>query len=173
MAWQDDATEVLRVLVNDMDSPQTYSDDKLERVLVVAAFQVLLEATFSQDFVVSISNASILPDPTLGAGKDESFVNLFCLKSACIIDRGGAVAAAQRAISVRDGSSAVDLRGVFGAKLQLLEKGWCAVYEDSKLDYQAGRSRVAGAAIVSPFRLFATGGYGGYLGSDRNRDLLF
>lgn len=161
MPWQDDMTEILRVLVNDTEDTPTYSDSKLERVLVVAAFQVIRELEFSQDFVVNVAQTSITPDPTATATKDESFVNLVTIKAACIIDRGSAVVAAGRAISVRDGGSSVDLRGVFGAKLQLLQKGWCAVYEDAKLEYQAGQVRVAGAVVMTPFRLFS-GGLGDY-----------
>lgn len=155
MAWQTDMTEVLRVLLGDMDDPPTYSDAKLQRVLVVAAFQVLQQLDFSYDFVTSIGEGEITPDPTDEATKDESFTNLVTVKAACIVDQGSAILAAGRAIAVRDGGSSVDLRGVFGAKLQLLQKGWCSVYEDAKLEYQAGQVRVAGAAVLTPFRLFA------------------
>lgn len=154
MAWQDDMVEILRVMVNDMDE-EAYTAAKLERVLVVSAFQVLNEVDFPQDFSVSISQTSISPDPTVPAYRDNSFVNLTCLKAACVIDRGGAVTAAQRAISVRDGGSAVDLRGVFQGKLALLEKGWCAVYEDQKFEYLVGEGRVAGAVVMGPFRQVA------------------
>ncbi len=182
MAWQDDMTELLRVMVNDMDTPQAYSDDKLLRVLMVGAFQVLQQLTFNNSYSISIANQTITPDPTVTAFYDPSFINLVTMKAACIIDRGAAIVAAQRAISVRDGGSAVDLRGVFQGKLALLEKGWCAVYEDARLEYQAGKVRVAGALVMTPFRLYAQGGYGlgqdGYLGGNyyggnRNRDFLF
>lgn len=175
MAWQDDMTEVLRVLVNDTEDTPTYSDDKLERVLVVASFQVLLQLKFSQDYKVNISNRTITPDPTATATKDESFVNLATLKAACIVDHGAAIIAAQRAIAVKDGGSSVDLRGVFQGKFALLEKGWCAVFDTEKFEYQAGLVRVAGAVILTPFRLYAYGGLGqdGYLGGSRNRDLIY
>lgn len=156
MAWEDDMPEILRVMVNDLEDTPTYSDEKLLRVLVVAAFQVLRELTFAQTYTVNIQNQTISPDPTASATLEESFVNLVTIKAACILDRGSAVTAASRAISVRDGGSAVDLRGVFGANLKLLEKGWCAVYEQEKLAYQAGQTRVAGAAVMTPFRVYAS-----------------
>lgn len=155
MAFEDDAVEILRVLVDDTETPPKYTDAKLLRVLTVAAFQVLNELEFSQDFQVSLGNQTVTPDPTDDATRDDSLVNLVTLMAACVMNRGEAVAAAQRAIAVKDQGSAVDLRGVFGAKLQLLEKGWCAVYEDAKLQYQTGRERVAGAAVMTPFRLYA------------------
>lgn len=159
MAWQDDMTELLRVMVNDMEDTPTYTDDRLERVLAVAAFQVLQELRFSFPYVVSLANTTIMPDPTDPASKDESFVNLVALKAACIIDQGSAVVAAQRAIAVKDGGSSVDLRGVFAGKFALLEKGYCAIYKDSKKEYQAGQVRIAGAAVMGPFRLYAYGGW--------------
>lgn len=171
MAWQDTMLEVLRVIIGDMDeSAPINSDDNLERVLAVSAFQVLCEMTFSQSFSVNVTRVLITPDPTLEATLDESFTNLVTLKAACLLDRSTALAAAGRAIAVRDGSSAVDLRGVFGAKLKLLEKGWCAVYDDAKLEYQSGQSRVAGAVVLTPFRLYAQSvwHHGGYL-DDRYR----
>lgn len=158
MAWEDDMLTMLRVLVNDQ-AETTYSESSLLKTLVVAAFQVNQELDFTYDFVVSISNETIQPDPTATATKDESFVNLTCLKAACLIDRGSAMVAANRAIAVRDGSSAIDLRGVIQSKLKLLEKGWCAVYEDAKFEYQKDQHSVAGAIVMTPFRMYAQGGY--------------
>jgi hypothetical protein len=105
----------------------------------------------------------IQPDPTDSAGgtRDESYMNLTCLKAASIIDNNSAIIAANRAIMVKDGTSSIDLRTMVKAKLELLEKGWSAAYEEAKLEYMAGQSRVAGAAVMTPFRLFAQGMYGG------------
>lgn len=176
MAWEDDMTEMLRVLVDDMDEPPVFSDEKLLRVLTVAAFQVSSQLTFDHNFAVSISAQTISPDPTAAAYSNPSFLNLTTTKAACIINQGSAMTAAARAIVVRDGGSMVDLRAIFGAKFKLIEQGWCAVYEDMKFEYQAGSVRVAGAAVLGPFRLYARGGFGwgqdGYLGGGRNRDII-
>ncbi len=163
--WQDEMTEMLRVLVNDPDST-LYDDDKLQKTLAVAAFQVSRELTFAATYTVSVSTVSISPDPTLTATKDESYTNLVCLKAAAIADRGSAILAARRAISVRDGSSAIDLRGPLQGWLALLDKGWGAVYDAAKLDYQIGSSPVAGAAVMGPFRTLITNGT--FLFSDEN-----
>lgn len=160
MAWQDDMVEILRVMVNDMDTTQTYTDDKLLRVLVVSCFQVISELQFAQTYTVSISNQTLSPDPTVEGTTDQSFVNLVTQKAACVIDRGSAIIAASRAISVRDGGSSVDLRGVFQGKLALLEKGWCAVYADTKLEYQMNGAAVAGAVVMTPFRVYAKDVFG-------------
>ncbi len=67
MAWEEDAPEILRVMVDDMDSPQTFTDDKLLRVLTVAAWQVTQELVFVQSYAISILNQTVLPDPTVAA----------------------------------------------------------------------------------------------------------
>lgn len=157
MAWQDTMGEILRSMVDDLDDDnRKFTDERLERVLVVAAFQVSQELEFSQTFVSVFDNTEITPDPTLTATKDDSFTNLTCMKAACIIDRGSAATAASQAIAVKDGTSSIDLRGILGGKLKLLEKGWCAVYDDAKFEYQSGSVRIAGAAVMTPFRLYGS-----------------
>lgn len=159
MAWDSDALYILRVLLDDLDeTAPRYSDDKLISLSVVAAYQLQQELTFDTSYTVSLSAESISPDP----GDDQAFMNLMTLKAACSVNRGELLVAANRAIAVRDGKSSVDLRGVSDQKLKVLEKGWCAAYADARLDYlkeQAGVSRlggtVAGAAVLSPFRMFA------------------
>jgi hypothetical protein len=97
------------------------------------------------------------------------------LKAACIIDRGAASIAAKQAIRVHDGNSSIDLRGAMIGKIALLKAGgWCAVYEDAKLEYQTGQVRIAGAAIMSPFRLYAQG-YSSQdsFSSPRSRDIFY
>lgn len=159
MAWQTELVELLRVMVNDLADTPTYSDYRLQRVLVVAAFQVSTELDFSRDFVVDVTAQTITPDPTDGDDRNDAFTNLVCMKAACITDRGEAAAAAKQAIAVRDGTSAIDLRGNLQGKLKLLEKGWCAAYDDAKLEYQAGQVHTAGAAIIGPFRFWLNSTY--------------
>lgn len=165
MAWQDEMRTILRVMINDV-AEVTYTDNSLETILLVGARQVGLEMKFSQNFVSNITSTSITPDPTddVNGTRDDSYINLTCLKAACIIDRGEAKTTANQAINLVDNSSRVDLTETARAKIKLLEKGWCAVYDDAKLEYLSGQSRVAGAAVMTPFRIFAgsNAGYGYY-----------
>ena len=169
MAWQDEMILTLRVLVNDIDGV-TYPDANLEKILVVAARYVVSDLPLAVAYLANASDGEILPDPTEGV-RDESFINLVCLKAACILDRTGAMLAAKQAIYVKDGASAIDLRTVFQGKYKLLEKGWCAVYEDAKFDLRSGGfDGVAGAAVMSPFRLYSNGyhsGRGSYRDGER------
>lgn len=163
MAWQDDMVAVLRVLINDLDETNyTYSDERLETVLITSAMQVKGESSFLQTYTVNIANETISPDPTLSDTLDDAFTNLVTLKAACIIERGSVAQSASQAIAVKDGTSSIDLRGVAQGKLELLKQGWCAVYEDAKWEHQRGGSGqgVAGEAVLTPFRVYAWGNFG-------------
>ncbi len=155
--WQAEMITLLRVLVDDLSSPYTYTDGRMTQVLAVAAQLVTAELTFPYDFQVNIQALTITPNPTDRAGtRDDNFINLVCIKAACLIERGESRKSVGQSIAIRDGSSSIDLRGSMDGRLKLLEKGWCAVYEDTKLEYQASRNgAIAGAAIMTPFRVFA------------------
>lgn len=146
-------TELLQVMLLDFAGTK-YTESQLKRVLMLAAFQVNQELSFDNDYLVNITQESITPDPTATATRDDAFINLVCIKGACIIDRGSAALAATQAISVKDGSSAIDLRGPLQGKLELLKHGWCKVYQDAKFEHELGTAPVAGAAITTPFRTY-------------------
>jgi hypothetical protein len=168
MAWDDEMLTTLRVLIGDLAATPTNSDDALLQVLVVAARQVGLEMSFASPFVADVLNVSITPDPTAAATPDDSYVNLACLKAACIMDRSAATNASSQAIKVVDGRSAVDLTGIANYRTRLLQKGgWCTVYEDQRIAYMSGQVRLAGAAVMTPFRAFAQGYYPGAFGPGR------
>jgi hypothetical protein len=157
MAWQAQMTTMLRALLDDAAGPQArYTDDRLLHLLVAAAFQVITELDFDQDFEVDLDAFEIDPDPLDADTRDDSFVSLVVLKAACLVDRSEARTAARRSIAVRDGSSAVDTRGSMSGWLRLLEKGgWCDVYAEAKDEYVSGRVSFRGAAIMGPFHLYA------------------
>lgn len=159
MAWEDDATEILRMLTDDYGTTSRVSDDNLLRALLVAAFQVNREVDFDTAYSINLTAQSISPSPSA----DEAFLNLMTLKAACMLDRGAAITAANRAIAVRDGSSSVDLRGIAKARLEIAQKGgYCKAYQEAREDFireQAGIDRTgattAGRAVLSPFRTLA------------------
>lgn len=155
MAWDEEINIISRALINDMDSV-TYTDDRLNQAILVAMRYVTAYLDFQTTYIIDVVNEVITPDPTLAPNRDENLINLTSLKTACIIDRGSAAAAADQAIRVRDGQSEVDLRSAFKAKLDLIKAGWCAVYEDAKTEYVYARTdEIVGAAVMTPFRLFA------------------
>lgn len=163
MAWDSTAPTILRALVDDLDeATQRFTEERLLQVLVVAAFMVDREVDFDTTYSINVEAQTITPDPE----DDEDFLNLMCLKAACIIDNGSAVVAAGRALAVKDVGSSVDLRGIAQAKLELLKRGWCVAYREARQDFirlQEGVSRTGatttGAAVIGPFRLYARGYY--------------
>jgi len=157
MLWQSEMTTLLRVLIDDLSANPNYTDGRLVQTLAVAAQIVVTDISFKTNYAVDIQALTITPDPTVrNVSRDEDFVNLVCFKAACIIERSEARTSVRQGIAIRDGSSSIDLRGSMDGRLKLIEKGWCAVYDEAKLDYQVGRTGVAaGAAIIAPFRIFA------------------
>lgn len=153
MSWEPSSTEILRVMINDLETTPTYSDDRLMRVLIVAGYQVLRIVDFPQNFVVDIQEQTIVPDPTdiVNQTNNDDFIDLMCLKAACIIDTGTASLAAQSAVAGKDLVSSWDLRGVAASTLALLEKGWCATFEEA-IDNYLNNHGIVSAAVMSPFR---------------------
>lgn len=177
MAWQDEMIPVLRVLIGDPAADtQTYSDDSLQSTLLVAAKQVSAAIGFPVQYTAEVNKGKLTPDPTAGETKDDNYVNLVTLKAAGILDRNEASLAARRGIIVKDGGAAIDLSKVAEAKRKLLEKGgWNAAYEDAKFEYLYQRAQgVAGAAILTPFRLYAWESFGTSpgMGDPRARNLF-
>lgn len=157
--WQVPSIQLLRHLIDDDDETNyTYSDSRLSRLLLSAAFIVLREATFSQDFVADIAEQEITPNPVdvENGTNDENLINLICLKAACILANGAAIRAANNAVAGKDTVSSWDLKGVAQHTIDLLEKGWCKVYAEAMEDYLYGDG-IIGAAVMGPFRTIARG----------------
>ena len=77
------------------------------------------------------------------------FITLISLKAACVIVGSEVRTHSINSVSVRDGSSAIDMKGV-AAGFMLLYKDICEKYDQAVLQYKAGNS-VVGQAILSPY----------------------
>jgi hypothetical protein len=157
MSWQDTTNVLLRVSINDLDeTAYRFTDDRLEQILVVAMWRVQQDEPRAFDaFTVDVVNVSVTPDPTVGADRNDSFVNLAVANAACLNDRGAVLLAADQALRVKDVGSEVDLRDVFKAKLAVLKDGWCETYKKMLAEYRRNSGDgVAGAAIMTPFRAY-------------------
>jgi len=154
MAWQDTMVTMLRVVIDDMGSDPTYSDSRLEEVIVVAANLTKQDVDFDSDYTIGVTDLSISPDPT--TAPDNAFINLVTLKSACLLANSEYKTEANNAISIRDGSASIDKRGVAAAK-----KEWrdsiCKDYERAEKEYKLGNSN-AGASIIGPYNLHGNRG---------------
>lgn len=149
MSWENQMTTMLRVLIDDVSSSQRYSDERLEGVLIVAAFQILQETRFETTYTVNISTHEITPDPTEIDPQDYNFINLILLKARCIVFSGEYKTQSLNAISVTNGPSSINMAGSATAMKDMYLNA-CKEYEEYKMNFIAGS---AGKAILTPFSL--------------------
>lgn len=154
MAWDTDLVLMTRVIISDITSPQTYTDEYIQRVLITAGIQVDAEFPFPYAYVYDISALTIVPDPVTNT--DSQFVALIPLKAACILTQGEFKQALGQGIKVRDGDSAIDTSVSFRGYRDILELGPCAAYEKLKwslLASGAGAGAGVGKAVLGPYRI--------------------
>lgn len=151
MAWTEDMVSMLRVIINDTESPQTYENDRLRNLLMVAAMYVKQEVDFDVVYTIGISNVTLAPDPTLTATRDDSFTNLVVLKAACLTDQSTLrTKAIMSGIEAKCGPAMLKtLKHLDGFK-ELLTLGPCAAYEQLKHDYKLNDTTNL-FGILSPF----------------------
>jgi len=150
MAWQTEMVRILRYIVNDLDSSNySFSDSRLEETILVATQLVLTEIDFDKTYTVDVDALALDPDPTASSDKDDPFISLVSLKAACVILGSEVRTNSLNAVMVKDGSSAIDMKGVTGG-LMALYKDLCEKYDQAVLQYKAGNS-VVGHAILSPY----------------------
>ena len=150
MSWQGQMSTILRYLIDDVDSTSyKFSDDRIETTLLVAAQLVTLEVDLGNTYTINVEQCKLSPDPTDTDTKDNAFINLVCLKAAVVIVGSQIRSESSNAISIKDGPSAIDLRGVAGT-LTVLYKDLSEKYEKLLLDYRTGNS-IAGKSILGPY----------------------
>lgn len=140
---------IVRYLIDDVDPANyTFSAHRIETTILVAAQLSQMSITFGKNYNVNVENCTLDPDPTREP-EDHAFITLVCLRAACIILGSQIRSESGNAISIKDGPSAIDLRGVTET-LAILYKDLCSKYEHAELEYRAGNS-VAGQAILGPY----------------------
>ena len=149
MAWQDNMVQMLRVVIFDLETTPTYSDSRLEEMLIASAHLVTQDIDFSTSYSVDILGQSITPDPT--DQNDKEFVNFVVLKAACLADQSTLRSKVNSAgVSVRLGPSAISTsNNVKGFEI-LLNQGPCSAYEKMKWEYELGNANAI-RAVLSPF----------------------
>lgn len=151
MSWQGQMGTMLRYVINDNDaSNYQFSDQRIETTLLVAAQLTMMDADFANDYQVNVETCLLSPDPTDAETKDNDFVNLVVLRAACVMLGGQIRSEAGNAISIKDGPSAIDLRGVAGT-LSTLYEDICAKYEKLKDSYERGISYDVGESVLGPY----------------------
>lgn len=171
MAWQDHFTIIVRTLINDLDEPYDYSDQRIQQVVTVAAKFVQFDVNLDHLYNVDVVNSSILPDPT--EDNDDIFISLTSLKAACIIDQGTfRTKAAMEGIRAALGSANLSIGGSTGGYKEIINHGACALYDELTAHWDV-KNASAIEAILSPFvgnkfdpRYLIRGGYRTNLGND-------
>ena len=145
-------TTIVRHLINDIDSTSyTFSTDRVETTILVAAQLLIMNVDFNNDYDINVEAVTLSPDPTDTDTKDDPFIALACLRAACIVIGSEIRKESGNAISIKDGPSAIDLRGVTST-LTVLYQDLCKKYDESLIDYRAGNS-VSGQSILGPYSL--------------------
>ena len=146
MSWQTDLVLMVRSIIGDLDKSK-FTDERLKQILVVGAYNVVNDADFTNTYTVNVAEVSISPDPI--SEKDVDFNVLTVYKSACILIGSEVKTESANAISIKDGPSAIDLRGVANS-LHLLFKDLCKRYDELLKAYQYNNTLV-GQAILGPY----------------------
>jgi hypothetical protein len=150
MSWQGQISTMVRHIINDVNPTNyKYNDKRIETSILVSSFLVQIDADFINNYEVNVEQCYLSPDPTDTETKDNEFIALVAMKTACMIIGSEAKSESANAISIKDGPSAIDLRGVSNT-LVILYKDLCEKYEAMLIDYRAGNS-LAGQAILGPY----------------------
>ena len=125
MSWQGEMGTMVRYLINDVDSSSySFSTTRIETSILVSAQLSSFNVDFANEYTINVEGCSLSPDPTDTDTKDNAFIALVCLKAACMIIGGEIRSESGNAISIKDGPSSIDLRGVTGT-LSVLYKDLC------------------------------------------------
>lgn len=157
--WDSEMVNILRHMIGDLEEPYTYSDDRLEKTILMSAQFVSNDIVWSTTYTVDMDEMILSPDPTdRDAGtRDNNFMNLVLLKAACFIETSEARTAAGQAITIRDQGSMIGLGGSGGvaeSRYKLWEKNFCKQYQDTKNSYAQTGSAI-GIAVSGPLPNYA------------------
>ena len=141
---------IVRTWINDLSDNPTYSDDRLQQVIIVAGQYVTREINLSTQYDCDIVNLSITPDPS-GPVRDDTFIAFVALKTACILDQSTfRTKAAGEGIRAGLGAASVSVAGKLKGYKEILDVGPCAMYEKLRMEYEVGNANGI-KAVLSPF----------------------
>lgn len=148
MAWDDDLVLMTRVLMNDYNEPQKYTDEYLRKVLVCAGVLVRKEIELPYEYTFDISAGTISPDPI--DSQDTIAQALLPLRAAAMLNQGAYITAIGQGIRVRDGDSQIDTTVGFKGYRDIIEVGPSAAY--AKLLWHLQATACPGRAVLGPYR---------------------
>jgi hypothetical protein len=166
MYWQIEIPIIVRNLINDLNNPPLYSDDRINQLAVVAAQYVLSEVNLSRSYTIDIVNVDIMADPSDPNSRDVDFIGFIGLKTACLLDQSTfRIKALTEGIKTALGPAVLNIGGNLSGYKTILDMGPCKAYQDLVLDHNIGNA-TAVRAVLSPFvgnnfdpRYLLRGGY--------------
>jgi hypothetical protein len=153
--WDSEMVILLRHIIDDVDEPVKYSDDRLMQLLLISAQYTQNENAFAQTYTISVENTTIKPDPTnarLGT-RDEPFINLTILKAACLLASSGLLKLSKENLSVKTGPYQFDGRGKLAGR-KIAAQTWCDAYKEAQWEHVTQHGE-PGRAIIGPYRTAA------------------
>jgi hypothetical protein len=147
----DTLIEIVRTLIGDYNTIQDFDDDRLQKMITIAAMMVSREVDLARDYTFDLNIDFIEPDPTDPDYFDPDAISLFTLKAACLLNQNQYLSAIGSGIKVRDGTSEVDTTGSFKGYQDIIKLGPCASYALLSRNIRVNRSNSGGLAILSPF----------------------
>ena len=152
-SWQNTSLLMLRTMLNDAGCGESrYSNNRLEDLLITAAYFLPIDINFNSTYVVDVEAYTITPDP-IGQTDGPEFINFMVLKAACIADEGNfRNSALLQGVQARCGPAILNTSSYGQYLNELLTNGPCKVYQDVSSDYNfsyEGRKIIR--AIMSPF----------------------
>lgn len=149
MSWQTEIIPLVRVLVNDIADPPQYSDERLIQIILVASKYVQFDTNLDREYEIDLANQTISPDPA--ADKDDIFISIVGLKTACIIDQSTYRSkAALEGIRAALGPAQLSTAGHLSGFKEIIAHGPCALY-DQLTEHWDVQNATAIAAVLSPF----------------------
>jgi len=150
MGWQTEIPIIVRTLINDWSDEPVFSDERILQVIAVAAQYVQFDVVLDTKYSIDVTAPSITPDPS-SPNRDEIFISLVSLKSACIIDQSNLrTKAAMEGIRAALGPASLSVGGSLEGFKLIIEEGPCALYEELTSHWDV-KDATAIRAILSPF----------------------
>lgn len=158
MSWQGELVTIVRHLIDDVDPDNyRYSNERLEKTVLVAAQIVSTEIVFEQTYNIDVESCLLNPDPTdpstsrTLANKDDGFINLVSSKAACIILGSEWRTYSTQAVSVSDGPSSINMTAI-ASNLKSMYEMACERYDQYKFNMSAGNNAI-GQAVLGPYSI--------------------
>lgn len=149
MSWKTELPVIVRTLINDLVEPYSFTEERILQTLVVAAKYVQFDVVLDHRYVSDVINVELDPDPTID--DDDIFIDLTCLKAACMIDQGTFRAkAAMEGIRAALGPAQLSVGGNADAWKIMLDEGPCGLYS-SLVEHWDVANASAVRAILGPF----------------------